>query len=257
MSNGARGHCHGRTTGQKTTAGERGGHLQYWVAWASPPGLAREYPGMETRISVLRLGRPVVHLEFDIVEIIVSTSTRPRPVDRPLHQSASHGVKMNVLDHLPGSCRLGDIPVVSATLSPKTVLDSSRRPSDFQSLQPLGSIRTQEVYGPSRNRLLDGLQYVFDTASVRCRIDHQVSVLGHNHVGPNLEVPLFAGLLNRVDEPLSRTISIQHGQAMCIRECQLVGLSGNVESLKPLARPRGPVSFMHARQPSQWRTGKP
>ena len=61
--------------------------------------------------------------------------------------------------------------------------------------------------GTPRNRLLDPLEHPGDGRIRRARVDEEMDVLRHHDVGPHLEVPPPSGGIQRIDEPLARTVA--------------------------------------------------
>jgi hypothetical protein len=113
-----------------------------------------------------------------------------------------------------GRYRLDDVPIVPATPLPETIVHLPVGLPIFHPHQELGSYTPNVNQGPLCDRLFDGIQHGADVVFWLGRPDEQVSVFGHDDVGPDVEAELSSSTIDGLYEPLPTSVFCQERVSM-------------------------------------------
>src|SRR5207302_382123 len=115
----------------------------------------------------------------------------------------SHGIGMDVLDHCKQSLCLSDVSVVAAARLPETAFGAVAS-FDCDSWQPLRRVLAQMTHCAAANGFFYPLENDANVVLLMPRVNDQVAVFRHEHIGPNGEIEFAPCLVNGVGEPLAR-----------------------------------------------------
>jgi hypothetical protein len=110
-------------------------------------------------------------------------STRLFPIHRSLDESSASGIMMQVVDGGQDCGRPGEVSVVAWTFLPVTKRPHSRTLVERQPFQQLAPGLNEQLSDAIGRRPFDGFQQGVDSVCFGERIDHQISVLGHEDEG--------------------------------------------------------------------------
>jgi hypothetical protein len=161
----------------------------------------------------------------------VETSTGPDPIRGLFHQTATHGIIVNVVNHLKQSGRLYDIAVVASATLPKTIVIRTIRLHILQAFKKTGSPPTQEPAGMSGNWDLQARSDAADLVFRVFGVHNDVHVFGHDDVCPDREMKITPSRFHRIDKPATCSIFAQERKALKAGKREFVGISWCVEAL--------------------------
>src|SRR5262245_44065427 len=180
-------------------------------------------PGPQPELPIQHWQR--IHLNRHRADAGVEQRARPHPVGRFLHQSAPHGIVVNVLDHLQQGRWFEGISIVTAAALPETIVDFAAGLRVLQFLQVRWRALLEELQGLLRHRQLQGGANLANLVLRFARPEEHMDVFGHDHVGPEVEVEFAACSAHGVDEPLARAVFGEESQTVKAREGQLMGMA--------------------------------
>ena len=139
-----------------------------------------------TALEIRNTWSPVARNRVDAQRSAVAfkpSRTGPLPISRAFNVSFPDWIEMEVLNHGFQGVSLGDVSIESAARLPKEPLGPlSATPG--KPLNPWRIFRLQEPKGSFRYGLLHFLQNARNTLFAVRRINDQVHMIGHKHVGP-------------------------------------------------------------------------
>ena len=94
---------------------------------------------------------------------------------------------------------------------------------------------SQKHHRVLRDRLFDGFQDRADLVGRLPRMQKDVGVLGHDHVGPEGEVAALPSPIKGLDEPCAGEILREQRPSSMARESQLMSMTGLVPASSQLA----------------------
>ncbi len=125
-----------------------------------------------------------------------------------------------------------DVSIKTAARLPEQPLGSLAAPP-CNPWQPLGRVVAQIANRLSPDRLLDRLAKVSHRVAEASRVDDDVDVFGHENVRPKREVERRARLIDRLCQPLARTIRFQKLKSPVTTEGKFVSVAWLVKGLTP------------------------
>src|SRR4051812_2054125 len=108
---------------------------------------------------------------------------RPLPFQRIIHQSLSHRIQVDVIDHKTKRSALRDIPVKSSTRLPKHALafpGSNAR----DSWNPSRRVLFDKVDRTPRDRGFEGFANRGDVVGKTARMENEMNMVWHEDIGP-------------------------------------------------------------------------
>src|SRR5207253_10896397 len=64
-----------------------------------------------------------IHDQDHVLILRIKTGTGPRPIRWMIHEAATDGIVVNVIDHRPERGRFLDVAIISAASLPETIVD--------------------------------------------------------------------------------------------------------------------------------------
>src|SRR5207253_2186616 len=139
---------------------------------------------------------------------------------------------MDVFDHRKQRSGFNNIPIEAAPSLPTTpFLAYSTLHGNPQ--QPLWSVIPNVRHGLAAYRLLDSLED--ESHIIRCmfRLENEVHMLGHEDVRPESELQLLTCRINRIGQPLARSLSLEKAVTPEAGKGQLVGMARLIDERPP------------------------
>jgi hypothetical protein len=153
--------------------------------------------------------RQGIHSERYSWHPFVKSGTRPRPIGRPFHQSATYRIRVDVLDHGPQRGGVGDIAIVAAAPLPEAVMHFAVGLFVSQAFEELRGFPSKERQGrPLHGNLEDCPDQPHFVAQIS-RANDDVDVFRHDDICPEVQIPPPSGRLQGFEEPLSGTITAE------------------------------------------------
>jgi hypothetical protein len=148
-------------------------------------------------------------------------------------QSSADGIIVNVLDGLPDRLDGGQVAVVASAGPPETIRDLllSRR----QQLEPFGLALPEIDQCSARDRLFDRSQNFRNGVHFSARVDDEMDMLRHEHIGPQVERLLGLAGAESIHEIVARSFAFQKRAIVKATEGQLMGIARRVAALASFA----------------------
>jgi hypothetical protein len=147
-----------------------------------------------------------IHDQGHVLFSRIKSRTRSRPIGWMIHEAATDGIVVNVIDHRPKRGWFLDVAIISPASLPETIVDLPIGLCVPQTFEKRQGVAAKKGQGFSLHGYFEGRSNEPDFIDRLSWPNDDMDVLRHNDVSPNQEIPPMTGLVQGLDEPLAASV---------------------------------------------------